>query len=367
MQAVSSRVGIAIPAEGQGGDDAEGGDGGRDVVDLRSGEISCRAGFEPELENGIAREHFRVGAGDPEAYKGPPLPGEEYALEERWAEDSACRGDGRETLDGELLFSRTEISCGGAVRCVWECEEAIDANGEGDEEINHKQPSPTGQTGFSIEGFENRALQNAREQRSCEARTGEDGRSLADFFGFIPTAQNPLHAHKARRLKSPLPKANDHNLPRMPRKRRAQRQQTPTETRRRQPDTGRAFLQNQIIRDLADQVAGVENGVDLIELRAAGGEVQLFACARDVCVAEVGAVEVVDPVHETHVRENEAVEFEEEMAFFARRRRFSPDGDAERVKDFSHFLFFFFFSFLFFFSFFLSFFAAAMMMMSAAG
>lgn len=94
MQPVTSRVGIAVPSQGQGGDDSEGGDRGRDVVDLRRGEISCRTGFEPELENGIAREHFRVGAGDPEPDKSPPLPGEEHAFEERWPQDSARSGDG---------------------------------------------------------------------------------------------------------------------------------------------------------------------------------------------------------------------------------------------------------------------------------
>lgn len=93
-------------------------------------------------------------------------------------------------------------------------------------------------------------------------------------------------------------------------------------------------MQNQIVGDLAEEVAGVENGVDLIELCAA--EVQIFSCARYVGVGEVGAVEVVYPVHETDVGENEPVEFEEEVAFFVGGRGFAPDGDAEGVEDFSH-------------------------------
>lgn len=97
-------------------------------------------------------------------------------------------------------------------------------------------------------------------------------------------------------------------------------------------------MQNQIVGDLAEEVAGVENGVDLIELCA--GKVQIFSCARYVGVGEVGAVEVVYPVHETDVGENEPVEFEEEVAFFVRGRGFAPDGDAEGVEDFSHFWFF---------------------------
>lgn len=53
-----------------------------------------------------------------------------------------------------------------------------------------------------------------------------------------------MHAHKTARLKEPLKEPYHHNLPGMVRETRAQRQQTPTEARRRQPDSGRHFLED---------------------------------------------------------------------------------------------------------------------------
>jgi len=45
---------------------------------------------------------------------------------------------------------------------------------------------------------------------------------------------------------------------------------------------------------LTEKIASVEDCVDLIELRAL--EVEIFSGARNVCIIEVGSVEVVDLV-----------------------------------------------------------------------
>ena len=112
---------------------------------------------------------------------------------------------------------------------------------------------------------------------------------------------------------------------------RPQRQQPPAETRGRQPDARRDLLQNQIIRDLAEHVSAVEDGVDLVQLGS--GEVQVFFHAADVGVVEVRAVQVVDPVHEADVGEDEPVDFEEEVFFFPCGGGFAPDCYAEGVED----------------------------------
>lgn len=115
---------------------------------------------------------------------------------------------------------------------------------------------------------------------------------------------------------------------------RPQRQKPPTKTRRRQPDPRRDFLQDQIIRNLTKHVSAVENGVDLIQLRALEAEVLFHA--RDVGVVEVGAVEVVGPVHEADVGEEEPVDFAKETGLFFCCWGFAPDDDTEAVEE-AHF------------------------------
>lgn len=54
-------------------------------------------------------------------------------------------------------------------------------------------------------------------------------------------------------------------------------------------------MYDQVVGDLTEEIAAVENGVDLVELGAFEGE--FFAHAGDVGVVEVCAVEVVDLVN----------------------------------------------------------------------
>lgn len=72
----------------------------------------------------------------------------------------------------------------------------------------------------------------------------------------------------------------------------AEGEQAPCHTSGGQPESGADFLHDQVVRDLAQKVASVENGVDLVELSAF--EVEIFAGTGDVGVVQVGAVEIVD-------------------------------------------------------------------------
>lgn len=50
-----------------------------------------------------------------------------------------------------------------------------------------------------------------------------------------------------------------------------------------------------------------EDGVDLIELVAF--EAQLFPHTRDVCIVEIGAIKIIQEVHETAESKDEEVKF----------------------------------------------------------
>lgn len=91
-----------------------------------------------------------------------------------------------------------------------------------------------------------------------------------------------MHSYKAARLEEALKKPYDHDLPRMMRETRTQRQESPAQTCQWQPDSRWHALKDEVVRNLSQEVASVEYGIDLIELRSV--KVQLFSHARDIGV-----------------------------------------------------------------------------------
>jgi hypothetical protein len=63
---------------------------------------------------------------------------------------------------------------------------------------------------------------------------------------------------------------------------------------------------------LADRVSNCEDRVDLVELVAF--ETQLFSHTRNICVVEIGAIKVVEKVHEAAEAQDEKIELLHQLA-----------------------------------------------------
>jgi hypothetical protein len=72
-------------------------------------------------------------------------------------------------------------------------------------------------------------------------------------------------------------------------------------------------VKRNITRYLSDGVTDCEDGIDLVELIAL--EVQLFPHARNIGVAQVGSVKVVEEVHKAAKCENEKVQLLDKLSF----------------------------------------------------
>lgn len=93
-------------------------------------------------------------------------------------------------------------------------------------------------------------------------------------------------------------------------------------------------LQYQVVGDLAEEVSAIENGVDLVELGSL--EIEVFFGTGDVCVIEVGAIEIVDPVHQAHVSHDEKIDLKDQTSLCSGGRGRAPSRDANLVKQRRH-------------------------------
>jgi len=128
----------------------------------------------------------------------------------------------------------------------------------------------------------NPALHDAAEERACEAGRCEDGGPLPNFFRLIPRSEDPLHSDEAAGLEDTLEEADDHDLPGVMHESGAESEKTPCHASGGQPDSRADFLHDQVVGNLAEEVASIEDRVDLVELCAL--EVEVFSSARDVCI-----------------------------------------------------------------------------------
>lgn len=136
------------------------------------------------------------------------------------------------------------------------------------------------------------SLHDSREEGARETGRCEDGCTLADFLRFVPRSENPLYADEAAGLEDSLEETNDHDLPGVVHERGAESEKAPCHASGGQPDSWADFLHDQVVRNLAEKISAIEDCVDLVELRAF--EVEILPSPRDVCIVEVGSVEIVD-------------------------------------------------------------------------
>ena len=116
------------------------------------------------------------------------MPAEEDAADEGEAEHAALLVDFREALNGEGAFFGVEILGTRGGRRVWEEEEPVDGDGEGDEEVDDEEPAPTCKARGAVEVAVDAALHDAAEHSARETGGGENGGPLAYLVGLIPRA-----------------------------------------------------------------------------------------------------------------------------------------------------------------------------------
>jgi hypothetical protein len=250
--------------------------------------------LQQELEDGIGRVHLCVRACDPQENKGPPLPTQDDAADQAGSQRAAGEFDFGKAADGEGAFGFGEVSRVGARWGVREAEEAVGRDGKGDQGVDDEQPAPAGETGCTIKTLVDSTLHDAAEERTRESGRCEDGGTLANFFRLIPRSENPLYADEAAGLEDTLEEADDHDLPGVVHESGAESEEAPCHASGGQPDSRADFLHDQVVWDLAKEVASIKDRVDLVKLCAF--EVEVFSGSRDVGIVQVGSVKVVDLV-----------------------------------------------------------------------
>ena len=107
-------------------------------------------------------------------------------------------------------------------------------------------------------------------------------------------------------------------------------EEAPAGTGKREPDSGRHLLQYQVVGNLAQEVSAIENGVDLVQLGSL--EVEVFFGTGDVRIIEVGAIKIIDPVHQAYVGHDEKIDLENQTSLCFGGGRRPPSRDANLVK-----------------------------------
>ena len=114
----------------------------------------------------------------------------------------------------------------------------------------------------------------------------------------------------------------------------AEGKEAPARTGKWKPYPRGYLLQYQVVGDLAEQVSAIEDGIDLVELGSL--EIEVFFGTGDVCIVEVGAIEIVDPVHQAHVSHDEEIDLKDQTSLCFGGRRRAPCCDANLVKQRRH-------------------------------
>lgn len=217
----------------------------------------------------------------------------------------------------QALLVVAEIESRRVARRVWEEEEAIQRDRDGEEAVNDEQPAPSCESAAAIEAGVNARLDEAANHGAGQARRGEDAAALAQLALCIPGTEDVMRADKGRRFKDALEEANDHDGLGLVDRGRDHGEAAPDEHHRGEPDTWLDIVQGEVRRDLAQHVAmsailsagfalhlslslvkedkvghlpNCEASVDYIELVA--NKAQVFSHARDICIGQVRAVQL---------------------------------------------------------------------------
>ena len=97
-----------------------------------------------------------------------------------------------------------------------------------------------------------------------------------------------MDANEAGGFEDALEEADGHDLVGVVGETCSEGEEAPAGAGEREPDARWDLLHDEVIGNLAEEVAPIEDCVNLIELGPF--EVEVFFCSRDVCVVEIGAV-----------------------------------------------------------------------------
>ena len=143
-----------------------------------------------------------------------------------------------------------------------------------------------------------------------------------------------MYPNEAGSFENALEEANGHDLVRVVGEACAEGKEAPAGTGKWEPYPRGYLLQYQVVGDLAEQVSAIEDGIDLVELSSL--EIEVFFGTGDVCIVEVGAIEIVDPIHQAHVSHDEKIDLKDQTPLCFGGRRRTPCCDANLVKQGRH-------------------------------
>lgn len=101
-------------------------------------------------------------------------------------------------------------------------------------------------------------------------------------------------------------------------------EESPAKTSDRQPDSWSDTLHDDVVGNLSKKVTTIEHRVNLIEI--GGFEVKIFPHTTHISVIEIGSVEIVAPVHEADIGQDEEVDLQDESPFSFGIGRRAPDN-----------------------------------------
>lgn len=240
----------------QGRDDANSWYAGWVVVQLGDTILMRRAAFEEEREKRVAGKGLCFSGNDPEHDEAPELPGRKHFLEEAQSDGRALLND-RYAGHSQALLVVVEIKCRGVARRVWEEDEAVQRNRDGEEAVNDEQPSPTREAAAAIEALVNARLDEAANHGAGQARRGEDAAALAELALSVPGAEDVVRADKGGGFADALEKANGHDGLGFVHRGGDHGEAAPEEHHGGEPDAWLDVVEGEVGRDLAQDVAVV--------------------------------------------------------------------------------------------------------------
>lgn len=238
----------------QGRDDANGRYAGWVVVQLADGIFVDRVAFEEEGEKRVAGKGLCLSRNDPEHDEAPELPRRKHFLDEAQSDGGALLND-RHAGHSQALLIVAEIKRRGVARRVWEEDEAVQRNRDGEEAVNDEQPSPTREAAAAIEALMDARLDEAANHGAGQARRGEDAAALAQLALSVPGAEDVVRADKGGGFADALEEANGHDGLGFVHRGGDHGEAAPEEHHGGEPDARLDVVEREVGRDLAQDVA----------------------------------------------------------------------------------------------------------------
>lgn len=274
------------------GDDAHGGNARVVVVNLALCVAECRRdGLAAEIEQQqrVATKRLGLARNHPENDESPPVPRRKDLFHKHQCNRRPLFRK-RHSVARKLALLFREIHRRRGVRRIWEEQEPVYRDGNGEQAVDDEEPAPASEPEVSVQVVVEAGLDEAANHGTSEAGGSEDAAALAELALRVPCAEDVVCADKGGRFADALEEADGHDGARVVHGGRHHGQAAPEDHHEREPDARLDVVQRQVGWDLAEHVADGEAGVDDAELVAY--EAEVFFHAGDVGIGEVGSVEL---------------------------------------------------------------------------